>query len=118
MDEVPFGSGFNGPVPSLRVLSVSHMLMLIARRFSQKFCVFIRSHVSEATSPFMVWGCSLQSLFWWVSNGAPRRPWTHPRAARHLFRITEFCRSHYDRSSALQKSDRVKLTEGCFAFII
>jgi hypothetical protein len=38
-------------IPSLRVLSISHMLMLIARRFPRKFHIFVSSHVSEAKSP-------------------------------------------------------------------
>jgi hypothetical protein len=81
------------------------MLMLSARSFfSRTLRVFIRSHVSEATSPLHGAGGVVFGVYiLWVSNGAPRGRWTHPRAARHLLRITKLRRSRYDRSSASQK---------------
>jgi hypothetical protein len=58
-----------------RVLSVSHMLMLSARSFFRKLRVFIRSHVSEATSPLHgAGGVVFGGYILWVSNGAPLRP--------------------------------------------
>jgi hypothetical protein len=56
-------------------------LVLVACRcssqdvFSRKFRVFIRSHVSEATSPLHGAGGVVFGVYiLWVSNGAPRRP--------------------------------------------
>jgi hypothetical protein len=43
--------------------------------FSRKLRVFIRSHVSEATSPLHgAGGVVFGGYILWVSNGAPRRP--------------------------------------------
>jgi hypothetical protein len=73
--EVPFISGFSKPIPSLRILSVSHMLMLLAGSFSQKFRVYFVHTFFEATSPLHgAGGVVFEVYFWWVSNGAPRRP--------------------------------------------
>jgi hypothetical protein len=51
------------------------MLMLTARVFPRKVRVFIRSHVSKATSPLHGAGGVVFGVYiLWVSNDAPRRP--------------------------------------------
>jgi hypothetical protein len=60
---------------SLRVLSVSHMLMLIARLFSPKVsCIYPFARFRSNIPPPWCGGVVFGVYILWVSNGAPRRP--------------------------------------------
>jgi hypothetical protein len=87
--------------------------------FSPKFRVFIRSHVSEATSPLRGAGGVVFGVYiLWVSNGAPRRPLDASRGRPSLTSYNKIVSIPLWPKLDFSKSGCVKLTEVCFAFLI
>jgi hypothetical protein len=87
--------------------------------FSRKLRVFIRSHVSEATSPLHGAGGVVFGVYiLWVSNGAPQRPSDASKGRPSLTSYNEIVSVPSWPKLGFTKSDCVKLTEVCFAFLI